>query len=74
MTPRWYADPSRLAAHQLVVCADVGSTYTKVMLVDVTGGELIAAADHPTTAHSDVLDGLDAAVAALGDPAREAPV
>lgn len=47
----------------LAVCADVGSTYTKVAVVDLDGGELVAAASHPTTVHSDVLHGLDAAVA-----------
>ncbi len=56
------------------VCADVGSTYTKVMAVDVTKGELVAAADHPTTVDTDVLDGLDAAVAALGGRFRDAPL
>ncbi|MGH3736849.1 MAG: glutamate mutase L [Micromonosporaceae bacterium] len=62
------------AGDRLVVCADVGSTYTKAMLVDVTGGELITSADHPTTVDSDVLHGLDAAVAALGADARGVPV
>ena len=57
-----------------MLCADVGSTYTKVTAVDVTSGELVAAADHPTTVDSDVLDGLDAAVAALGERFRDAPV
>jgi uncharacterized protein (TIGR01319 family) len=52
----------------LVVCADVGSTYTKVALVDVGAGALVATASHPTTAGRDVLDGLDAAVDALGAP------
>src|SRR6266540_3233076 len=44
------------------------------MAVDVTKGELVAAADHPTTVDSDVLDGLDAAVAALGGRFRDAPL
>ncbi|HTF11935.1 MAG TPA: glutamate mutase L [Asanoa sp.] len=48
----------------LALCADVGSTYTKVVVVDLAGGAVVAAADHPTTAGSDVLHGLDAAVAA----------
>jgi uncharacterized protein (TIGR01319 family) len=59
---------------EYVLCADVGSTYTKVMAVDVTSGELVAAADHPTTVDTDVLDGLAAAVAALGEQFRGAPV
>jgi uncharacterized protein (TIGR01319 family) len=49
-----------------VVCADVGSTYTKVSIVDVETGELCGAASHPTTVDTDVLDGLDAAVRAAG--------
>jgi uncharacterized protein (TIGR01319 family) len=50
----------------LVACADVGSTFTKVMVVDLDGAELVAAASHRTTTDTDVLDGLSAAVAATG--------
>ena len=50
----------------LVACADVGSTYTKVAVVDLADGTLVATAAHPTTVRTDVLDGLDAAVAAAG--------
>ncbi|SNS62451.1 conserved hypothetical protein [Asanoa hainanensis] len=50
----------------LALCADVGSTYTKVVVVDLAGGEVVAAADRPTTAGTDVLHGLDAAAAATG--------
>jgi uncharacterized protein (TIGR01319 family) len=51
----------------VAVCADVGSTFTKVAAVDLQRGELVATATHPTTVDSDVLCGLDAAVAeALG--------
>ena len=46
----------------LVVCADVGSTFTKVAVVDLGTGDLIATASHPTTVHTDVLEGLDAAI------------
>ncbi|HEX5596176.1 MAG TPA: glutamate mutase L, partial [Micromonosporaceae bacterium] len=46
------------------VCADVGSTYTKAVVVDLTDGGLVAAATHRTTVDTDVLHGLDAAVAA----------
>jgi uncharacterized protein (TIGR01319 family) len=46
----------------LVVCADVGSTFTKVAVVDLGTGDLIATAAHPTTVHTDVLEGLDAAI------------
>lgn len=48
-----------------VVCADVGSTYTKVAAVDEATGELYATAAHPTTVATDVLDGLGAARADL---------
>jgi uncharacterized protein (TIGR01319 family) len=49
----------------LAVCADVGSTYTKVTVVDVAGGALVATAAHPTTVGDDVMRGLDAAVGAV---------
>jgi uncharacterized protein (TIGR01319 family) len=49
----------------VVVCADVGSTFTKVAVVDVADGKLLATASHPTTVETDVLDGLDAALGAL---------
>jgi len=48
------------------VCVDVGSTYTKACLVDLDDGRLVRRAEVPTTASSDVLTGLDAAVAAVG--------
>jgi uncharacterized protein (TIGR01319 family) len=48
------------------VCVDVGSTYTKAALIDLDGGALLKRAEVPTTAETDVLHGLDAAVAAVG--------
>ena len=48
------------------VCVDVGSTYTKACLVDLDAGRLVTRAEVPTTSDSDVLTGLDAAVAQLG--------
>ncbi|MFI7657805.1 glutamate mutase L [Micromonospora parva] len=48
----------------LAVCADVGSTYTKVAVVDLAAGVLAGAASAPTTVGTDVLHGLDTAVAA----------
>jgi uncharacterized protein (TIGR01319 family) len=45
------------------VCVDVGSTYTKVVVVDLDGAQVVTAAEHPTTSGTDVLFGLDAAVA-----------
>jgi len=49
-----------------VACADVGSTYTKVSIVDTDSGELVGTASRPTTTGTDVLHGLDEAVAAAG--------
>ncbi|MFC7546555.1 glutamate mutase L [Plantactinospora sp. GCM10030261] len=58
----------------MAVCADVGSTYTKVAVVDLVAGRLVGAASAPTTVGTDVLRGLDAAVGAAtaGLPARGA--
>ncbi|HEX6500493.1 MAG TPA: glutamate mutase L [Micromonosporaceae bacterium] len=49
----------------MAVCVDVGSTYTKLVVVDVDAGRLVATAEHPTTASTDVLHGLDAARSAV---------
>ena len=49
----------------IFACVDVGSTFTKAVVVD-DGGRLLAAADHPTTSDGDVLVGLDNAVKATG--------
>ena len=49
-----------------VVCADVGSTFTKVAVVDLGDGALVGSATYPTTVGTDVLDGLDVAVRAAG--------
>jgi len=46
----------------VAVCADVGSTFTKVAAVDLDTGALLATAAHRTTVESDVLHGLDAAM------------
>ena len=48
---------------QAAVCLDVGSTWTKAVLVRPDGG-LAGFAEHPTTA-TDVLTGMDAAVRAV---------
>ena len=48
-----------------VVCVDVGSTFTKAAAIDAAG-TVLATAQHPTTSGTDVLVGLDAAVAGLG--------
>jgi uncharacterized protein (TIGR01319 family) len=51
---------------RLAVCADVGSTYTKVAVVDLADGTLVRTSAYPTTAGTDVLEGLDAAIHAAG--------
>ncbi|GAA0898608.1 hypothetical protein GCM10009558_087910 [Virgisporangium aurantiacum] len=51
-------------------CVDVGSTYTKAAIVDVDSGALLATASHPTTSDTDVLHGLDKAIAATGTQIR----
>ncbi|MCH8612154.1 glutamate mutase L [Arsenicicoccus dermatophilus] len=40
-----------------ILCVDVGSTFTKGVLVDTTTGALVARAETPTTVQTDVLDG-----------------
>ncbi|MEZ5098130.1 MAG: glutamate mutase L [Nocardioides sp.] len=44
---------------------DFGSTFTKTALVDLAEARIVAAASHPTTIETDVLDGLDACLAEL---------
>ncbi len=65
---------SRKAAHSgaadrgagRIACLDVGSTWTKLAVVDVTDGRLVHTAAHPTTVDTDVLDGVDALLSAAG--------
>jgi len=52
-------------ADNVAVCVDFGSTFTKALLVDLTAGVVLAAAEHPTTLATDVLDGYDACLAQL---------
>ncbi|MEZ5092010.1 glutamate mutase L [Nocardioides sp.] len=62
---------------EAAVCVDFGSTFTKASLVDLAGGRIAAAASHPTTIDTDVLDGFDACLSTLvaQDPrAATAPV
>ncbi|MBA3782743.1 MAG: glutamate mutase L [Nocardioides sp.] len=49
----------------VVICVDFGSTFTKAGLVDLVEGRIVAAASHPTTIETDVLDGYDACLAQL---------
>ncbi|CAN5598962.1 methylaspartate mutase accessory protein GlmL [soil metagenome] len=45
----------------LVVCADFGSTWTKLAVVDLVAGRLLATSHHLTTLGGEVLDGFTAA-------------
>lgn len=47
------------------VCVDFGSTFTKLVVVDAEG-HLVATGSSRTTIESDVMDGMDAAVADAG--------
>lgn len=51
----------------MLLCVDVGSTFTKAALVDGHTGELLATAEHWTTLDTDVLDGVDACRASLAE-------
>ena len=58
---------------QLAVCADFGSTFTKVLLVDLATGAVVAGAEHRTTIDTDVLDGYDVCLAELARADPRAP-
>ncbi|GAA1917709.1 methylaspartate mutase accessory protein GlmL [Nocardioides lentus] len=49
----------------VVVCVDLGSTFTKGLLVDLATGDVAAVASSRTTVGTDVMDGFDAVVDAL---------
>lgn len=49
----------------LTLCVDFGSTFTKVVLVDVDGAHVLGRAVHRTTIESDLMDGFDACRAEL---------
>lgn len=57
--------PEPAARRDLVLCVDVGSTYTKVGLIDLDAGRQVATASHPTTSSTDVLHGVQACRAEL---------
>lgn len=48
-----------------VLCVDVGSTYTKALLVDLAAAAVVATAQRPTFGTGDVLDAVDACRADL---------
>ncbi|MBK8470198.1 MAG: glutamate mutase L [Candidatus Phosphoribacter sp.] len=54
-------------ARALVV--DIGSTFTKATLVELPTGRILGRCDTPTTLGTDVMDGVRAVAAQLGDPA-----
>lgn len=55
--------------------ADFGSTYTKVRLVELEQGRLLAAAEAPTTVATDLMEGYGAALAAAqGKLAAPVPI
>ncbi|WP_033344135.1 glutamate mutase L [Catenuloplanes japonicus] len=56
----------------MIICADLGSTWTKAALVREEDGDLVATSAVPTTVGTDVVHGLDRAVALLGPDARGA--
>ncbi len=58
--------PSADLGQPRVLCVDVGSTFTKATLVDLDAATVAGHAEHRTTIDTDVLDGVDACVAALG--------
>lgn len=43
----------------VVLCVDIGSTYTKALLVDLTTATVVAGAQRPTLATGDVMDAVD---------------
>lgn len=52
-----------------LACVDVGSTFTKGLLIDLDDGQVCGRAAVPTTSRTDVLEGVEGALAALGaDP------
>ncbi len=56
-----------------ILCVDVGSTFTKAALVDPGAGVLLGRAAVPTTVRTDVLDGVRAARAAIGEHGHPLP-
>lgn len=52
------------------LAVDVGSTFTKAVLVDLASGAVLGASSHPTTIGTDVMDGVEAVRAELC-PERE---
>ncbi|MDR3541200.1 MAG: methylaspartate mutase accessory protein GlmL [Desulfosporosinus sp.] len=53
---------------QAVLLIDFGSTYTKVTIVDLTSEEIIGTARAGTTIATNIMDGLNAALAQISEP------
>ncbi len=64
---RHEAAPRETARHETALCVDLGSTFTKALLIDLRDGGVLATAERPTTVGTDVLDGYDACRAAISD-------
>ncbi|HLS46840.1 MAG TPA: glutamate mutase L [Ornithinicoccus sp.] len=60
------------AARLTLLCVDVGSTFTKAVLLDPDGGELARAAT-PTTLATDVLDGIRTLVGDFASAGHDVP-
>ncbi len=69
------ASPAQAKRRELVVAADFGSTFTKVFVIALHPGRLLASGAHPTTL-GDLRDGLRATLESIGagDVAAGAPV
>jgi hypothetical protein len=66
-----------LAEPAVVLCVDIGSTYTKALLVDLAAAAVAGAAQRPTFGTGDVLDAVDACraeIAAVDQRAADAEV
>jgi hypothetical protein len=66
-----------LAEPAVVLCVDIGSTYTKALLVDLAMAAVAGAAQRPTFGTGDVLDAVDACraeIAAVDQRAADAEV
>lgn len=62
----WWLISNTLWADVDLICADFGSTFTKVGVIRPETGELLATGSAPTTVTTDVMDGLDDALRIAG--------
>ncbi len=59
--------PAAAEQSRSILVVDVGSTFTKAALVDLTTGGVSARGETPTTLDTDVMDGVRSLAAELGD-------